>query len=200
MLISISKIKATHYPDFGLEELVPSLWIESEWEYDISAFYGISHWWFKPKSGIESYSNKAQLTRPRCDESDLYVQQKIHHRSSEGDDKERRHALSISKMKATHYPDFRLEELVPSLWIESEWEYDISAFYGISHWWFKRKEFYIARHSAPFDRRAVRSHMRILSSKSENKEMRLTEMELVLEQTQQGTSHEVSISSKGVEE
>ncbi|GKE40006.1 hypothetical protein Tco_1463411 [Tanacetum coccineum] len=116
------------------------------------------------------------------------------------DDKERRHALSISKMKATHYPDFRLEELVPSLWIESEWEYDISAFYGISHWWFKRKEFYIARHSAPFDRRAVRSHMRILSSKSENKEMRLTEMELVLEQTQQGTSHEVSISSKGVEE
>ncbi|GJX29275.1 hypothetical protein Tco_0237354 [Tanacetum coccineum] len=35
--------------------------------------------------------------------------------------------------------------------------------YGIAHWWFKRKEFYITRHSSPSDRRAVRSHMRILS-------------------------------------
>ncbi|GJU17748.1 hypothetical protein Tco_1145714 [Tanacetum coccineum] len=34
--------------------------------------------------------------------------------------KERRNALSISKLKATYYPDFRLEELVPSLWIESK--------------------------------------------------------------------------------
>ncbi|GJS13763.1 hypothetical protein Tco_0408235 [Tanacetum coccineum] len=60
-------------------------------------------------------------------------------------------------------PDFGLEELVPSLWIESKREYDISAAYGISHWWFKRKEFYITRHSAPSDRNTVRSHMRILS-------------------------------------
>nr|GEW13995.1 hypothetical protein [Tanacetum cinerariifolium] len=35
--------------------------------------------------------------------------------------------------------------------------------YDISHWWFKHKEFYITRHNAPFDRREVRSHMRILS-------------------------------------
>ncbi|GKC41872.1 hypothetical protein Tco_1059594 [Tanacetum coccineum] len=67
------------------------------------------------------------------------------------------------QLKAAYYQDFRLEELVPSLWIESEREYDVSAAYGISHWWFKRKEFYITRHSAPSDRRAVRSHMKILS-------------------------------------
>ncbi|GJY82541.1 hypothetical protein Tco_0495917 [Tanacetum coccineum] len=78
-------------------------------------------------------------------------------------DKERRNALSISKLKSAYYTDFGLEELVPSLWIKSEREYDISAAYGITHWWFKRKEFYITRHSAPSDRRAVRSHMRILS-------------------------------------
>ncbi|GJX00046.1 hypothetical protein Tco_0183959 [Tanacetum coccineum] len=41
--------------------------------------------------------------------------------------KERRNALSISKLKAAYYPDFGLEELVPAL------------------------------HSAPFDRRAVRA-------------------------------------------
>ncbi|GKD15943.1 hypothetical protein Tco_1205101 [Tanacetum coccineum] len=78
-------------------------------------------------------------------------------------EKERRNALSISKLKAAYYPDFGLEELVPSLWIESECDYDISAAYGISHWWFKSKEFYITRHSAHSDRNAVRSHMRILS-------------------------------------
>ncbi|GJZ50474.1 hypothetical protein Tco_0604664 [Tanacetum coccineum] len=54
--------------------------------------------------------------------------------------KERKHALSISKLKAAYYPDFGLEELVPSLWTESESAYDISLAYGISHWWFKRKE------------------------------------------------------------
>ncbi|GJS46115.1 hypothetical protein Tco_0596236 [Tanacetum coccineum] len=66
-------------------------------------------------------------------------------------------------VQAANYPDFGLEELVLSPWIESEREYDISAAYGISHWWFKCKEFYLNRHSAPSDRHVVRSHMRILS-------------------------------------
>ncbi|GJV38669.1 hypothetical protein Tco_1411146 [Tanacetum coccineum] len=78
-------------------------------------------------------------------------------------DKERRNALLISKMKAAYYPDFRLEELVPLLWIKSERAYDICAAYGITHWWFKHKEFYVTRHSAPSNRSAVRSHMQILS-------------------------------------
>ncbi|GJT73762.1 hypothetical protein Tco_1033048 [Tanacetum coccineum] len=78
-------------------------------------------------------------------------------------DKGRKSALSISKLKAAQYLDFGLEELVPSLWIESKREYDINAVYAISHWWFMRKEFYITRHSAPSDRSKVRSHMRILS-------------------------------------
>ncbi|GJS36583.1 hypothetical protein Tco_0534965 [Tanacetum coccineum] len=64
---------------------------------------------------------------------------------------------------AALYQDFGLEELVPSLWIKSEQEYDISAAYGITHWWFNRKQFYINKHSEPSDRDAVRSHMRILS-------------------------------------
>ncbi|GJW73648.1 hypothetical protein Tco_0133018 [Tanacetum coccineum] len=77
--------------------------------------------------------------------------------------KERKIALSISKLKAARYLDFVLEELVPSLWVESEREYDISAAYDITHWWFRRKEFYINKQSEPFDREAVRSQMQILS-------------------------------------
>ncbi|GJS38522.1 hypothetical protein Tco_0563565 [Tanacetum coccineum] len=53
-------------------------------------------------------------------------------------------------------------QLVPDV-TKVEDQYDISAAYGISHWWFKRKEFYITRYYAPSDRSTVRSHMRILS-------------------------------------
>ncbi|GJY62745.1 reverse transcriptase domain-containing protein [Tanacetum coccineum] len=77
--------------------------------------------------------------------------------------KEQKTALSISKLKAAHYLDFGLEELVPSLWVESERDYDINAAYGIIRWWFSRKQFYINKHSEPPDRKAVRSQMRILS-------------------------------------
>ncbi|GJX23970.1 hypothetical protein Tco_0228415, partial [Tanacetum coccineum] len=67
-------------------------------------------------------------------------------------------ALSITKMKAASYPDAGLEQMVPNqMWAEEEYMYDISASYGISHWWFKRQQFYT-------DRRAiVKTYMRILS-------------------------------------
>ncbi|GJY64627.1 hypothetical protein Tco_0466087 [Tanacetum coccineum] len=75
-----------------------------------------------------------------------------------------RHALSISKMKAAYYPDVGLEQMVPDqMWIEEECKYDVAAMYGISHWWFQRQRFYIDRHTSEGDRRAVRTHMRILS-------------------------------------
>ncbi|GJW89239.1 hypothetical protein Tco_0164579, partial [Tanacetum coccineum] len=48
-------------------------------------------------------------------------------------DKEQNRALSISKLKAALYQDFGLEELVLSLWIESEREYDINVAYVRSH-------------------------------------------------------------------
>ncbi|GJZ54283.1 hypothetical protein Tco_0609168, partial [Tanacetum coccineum] len=45
--LSISKMKAASYPDFGLELLVPEqMWIDDVCTYDISAKYGISYWWF----------------------------------------------------------------------------------------------------------------------------------------------------------
>nr|GEV58959.1 integrase, catalytic region, zinc finger, CCHC-type, peptidase aspartic, catalytic [Tanacetum cinerariifolium] len=75
-----------------------------------------------------------------------------------------RPALSISKIKVAYYPDVGLEQMVPDqMWIEEECKYDIAAMYGISHWWFRRQQFYINRHSSEGDRRAVRTHMRILS-------------------------------------
>ncbi|GJX67526.1 hypothetical protein Tco_0303253 [Tanacetum coccineum] len=73
-------------------------------------------------------------------------------------------ALSISKMKAASYPDFGLELLVPEqMWIDDVCTYDVSAKYGISHWWFTRQKFYIDRHDSPSRRKEVRTHMRILS-------------------------------------
>ncbi|GJV74239.1 hypothetical protein Tco_1494234 [Tanacetum coccineum] len=80
------------------------------------------------------------------------------------DDAILRPALSISKMKAAYYPNVGLEKMVPDqMWIEEECKYDVAAIYCISHWWFQRQRFYIDRHTSEGDRRAVRTHMRILS-------------------------------------
>nr|GEV11803.1 retrovirus-related Pol polyprotein from transposon TNT 1-94 [Tanacetum cinerariifolium] len=66
--------------------------------------------------------------------------------------------------QASYYPDAGLEQMVPDqFWIEEEYKYDIATLYGISHWWFQRKRFYIDRHTSKGDRSAVRTHMRILS-------------------------------------
>ncbi|GJR60701.1 hypothetical protein Tco_1502863 [Tanacetum coccineum] len=73
-------------------------------------------------------------------------------------------ALSISKMKAANYPNFGLKLLVmEQIWIDDLYTYDISAKYGISHWWFTRQKFYIDRHDSPSRQKDVRTHMRILS-------------------------------------
>nr|GEU68626.1 retrovirus-related Pol polyprotein from transposon TNT 1-94 [Tanacetum cinerariifolium] len=75
-----------------------------------------------------------------------------------------RPALSISKMKATYYPDVGLEQRVSDqMWIEEECKYDIAAMYSNSHWWFQRQRFYIDIHISEGNRRAVRTHMRMLS-------------------------------------
>nr|GEV52240.1 hypothetical protein [Tanacetum cinerariifolium] len=75
-----------------------------------------------------------------------------------------RPAMSISKMKVAYYPDVGLEQMVPDhIWIEEECKYDIAAMYSISHWWFQRQRFYIDRHTYEGDRKAVRTHIRILS-------------------------------------
>ncbi|GKE33825.1 hypothetical protein Tco_1453147 [Tanacetum coccineum] len=72
--------------------------------------------------------------------------------------------LSIYDM-AAYYPDVGLEQLVPDqFWIAEECKYDIAAMYGISHWWFQRQRFYIDRFSSEGDRRAVRTHMRIVGN------------------------------------
>nr|GEW74353.1 hypothetical protein [Tanacetum cinerariifolium] len=72
--------------------------------------------------------------------------------------------LSISKIKAASYPDFGLKLLMQEqMWIDEVCTYDISAKYGISHWWFNRKKFYIDRYDSPLRRKEVKSHMRILS-------------------------------------
>nr|GFB83373.1 hypothetical protein [Tanacetum cinerariifolium] len=65
-------------------------------------------------------------------------------------------ALSISKMKAISYPDFGLKLLVPEqMWIDDVCTYDISAKYGIFHWWFNRQKFYIEKHDSSSHQKEV---------------------------------------------
>nr|GEW16517.1 hypothetical protein [Tanacetum cinerariifolium] len=52
-------MKIAHYPDFGLELLVPEqMWIDEVCTYDINVAYGISHWWFnRQKFYIERHDS-----------------------------------------------------------------------------------------------------------------------------------------------
>nr|GEX57027.1 integrase, catalytic region, zinc finger, CCHC-type, peptidase aspartic, catalytic [Tanacetum cinerariifolium] len=67
-------------------------------------------------------------------------------------------------MKAARCLDFGLELLIlKHMWINEVCTYDISASYGISHWWFNRQKIYIDRYIAESSHKIVRIHMRILS-------------------------------------
>ncbi|GJS20479.1 hypothetical protein Tco_0449111 [Tanacetum coccineum] len=59
--LSISKLKVALYQNFRLEELVPSLWIESK----------LNHLPKQDKLGIESYQTKLNLEQPNWDASDF---------------------------------------------------------------------------------------------------------------------------------
>ncbi|GJZ26637.1 retrovirus-related pol polyprotein from transposon TNT 1-94 [Tanacetum coccineum] len=61
--------------------------------------------------------------------------------------------------------------------IESEREYDISAAYGISHWWFKRKEFYITRHNAPSDHSKIANYKEYKISEADLKNLHPNDFE-----------------------
>ncbi|GJZ63518.1 hypothetical protein Tco_0619939 [Tanacetum coccineum] len=113
-------------------------------------------------------TNKVDLSNPEGHQILQNVYEPLPLRGPPGD-KERKNSLSISKLKAARYLDFGLEELVPSLWVESEREYDISAVYDITHWWFRRNEFYINKHSEPSDHEAVRSQIKLMRLKELHK-------------------------------
>ncbi|GJX58774.1 monodehydroascorbate reductase [Tanacetum coccineum] len=103
--------------------------------------------WFCKKQGI------TELTPEHLEvsghDSDLILLQQRLGRYYDLGHKGDRLALSITKMKAASYPDAGLEQMVPDqMWAEEEYMYDISASYGISHWWFKRQQFYIDEHLA----------------------------------------------------
>nr|GEU29763.1 retrovirus-related Pol polyprotein from transposon TNT 1-94 [Tanacetum cinerariifolium] len=86
---------------------------------------------------IPSSSHPPENHWMNCHQSDFFFNKDLEYLryGSKGS----RHALSILKMKAAYYPDVGLEQMVPGqMWIEEE-------------------------HTSEVDRKAVRTHMRILS-------------------------------------
>nr|GFA66108.1 hypothetical protein [Tanacetum cinerariifolium] len=71
--MSISQLKATYYPDAGLEQMVPDqFWIDEECKYDIAVMYGISHWWFqRQRFYIDRHTSEGDRSavRTQCESS-----------------------------------------------------------------------------------------------------------------------------------
>nr|GEX27932.1 hypothetical protein [Tanacetum cinerariifolium] len=158
-------MKAAYYLDVGLEQMVPDqIWIDEEYKYDIAV---IDWWkpleeerpatpkpaWSIPSSDVPILKNNwasalASTYLPPPKDSllaqtgdiamfiDWFYLEYLRYSSKGG-----RPALSISKMKATCYPDAGLEQMVPD----------------------QIQRFYIDKHTSEGDRRADMTHMRILS-------------------------------------
>ncbi|GJV76922.1 hypothetical protein Tco_1508506 [Tanacetum coccineum] len=78
--LSITKMKAAYYPNVGLEQMVPDqIWIKEECMYDISATYGISHWWSPKPPTAKGQEDSLLCCQPMDQESDKYGMQMIMH-------------------------------------------------------------------------------------------------------------------------
>ncbi|GJR95163.1 hypothetical protein Tco_0267337 [Tanacetum coccineum] len=66
-------MKAASYPDAGLEQMVPDqMWAKEEYMYDISASYGISHWYDYMKKIVLRRADNQEYTIAKSDFKDLY--------------------------------------------------------------------------------------------------------------------------------
>nr|GEV91198.1 histone deacetylase 14 [Tanacetum cinerariifolium] len=181
--LSISKLKESNYPDFGIEELVPSPWIKSEREYDISAAHVRSH------MRILSVVSLKTISRYRY----TYLKEIVLHRADYTEYK-----ISESNFKNLHPNDF--EDLDMNDQKKMMRETEVHKFSDgtlnrildkLDH---MVKDFNTFNYNPGMETRiwSEDDRRRSKRSKSKNKGIVPTEMELVLEQTQQGASHEVS--------
>ncbi|GJV77299.1 hypothetical protein Tco_1508883 [Tanacetum coccineum] len=78
--------------------------------------------------------------------------------------KEKKYALSVTKIKASGYEQEAIEELIPHLWSPTIYKYNKNADLGIHHWRDDRQWFYKGsiRHKSPYD---VYSKINIISAK-----------------------------------
>ncbi|GJU49391.1 hypothetical protein Tco_1218946 [Tanacetum coccineum] len=189
----ISKMKAAHYLDFGLELLIPEhMWIDDVCTYDISASY--------EKDFKNLYPNDFE------DLNLLLLQGHLNHLS--GSDKR---MLSTSVKMWTH--NIVIRQRVKDLQIRIEsyqtqlnltkpgWDakgYEVIRMVRLGTCSHDPDRTGGSTQGHPLD--SVEVHRYDKRRKSKNKGIVSTNMDLELEQTQQGSSHEFSVSTEGVEE
>ncbi|GJX57492.1 hypothetical protein Tco_0287389 [Tanacetum coccineum] len=244
--LSISKMKAACYHDFGLELLVPEhMWINDACTYEISASYGISHWWFNRQKfyidqhttdssrkivrthmrilsvvRIKAYSRYGydylkEITLCRADYQEYMIAEKDFKNLYPCDFEDLNLLLLQGHLNHLPSSNKRMLSVVLNLtkpgWDAKGYEYKhdytiiesprtimfpvsnnerkIMRFNEI----YKFSDGILTNILEALDYRVNEYKKR---SKCENKGRVLTEMELELEQTQQGTSHEVSVQVK----
>nr|GEW58112.1 integrase, catalytic region, zinc finger, CCHC-type, peptidase aspartic, catalytic [Tanacetum cinerariifolium] len=196
--LSISKMKATRYLDFGLELLVPEhMWINKVCTYDINASYGIPRWWFnhhkvyidrhiadsscKASSSSTTtqsfYSPRAVVFPVGNNERKIMRFNKIY-KFSDGT------LTNIMEALDFRVKGYKVNRLNPE---------------GSSKTW--NALLVVAYETLTTDcfKEPNEHFISAFRSKSKNKRIVPTEMEQELEQTQQGSSHEVLVITEGVE-
>ncbi|GKD10016.1 hypothetical protein Tco_1189701, partial [Tanacetum coccineum] len=189
---SLTMTKAAQYDLASIEDMVPNIWVSVKVTYDLHALWGISYWIEQRKTlyayarGLQSrhdvYSTKRILA---------ITQVEVMRKHGYGYLKEivvRRADNILYRFKEGNFPCLRINDIEDMLLlVVQNWLTNLSG----------ENQRDLPR-DIPLDSVVVLRYEK--RSKSENKGKVPTEMKLVLEQTQQGTSYEVSASTEGVEE
>nr|GEV50896.1 retrovirus-related Pol polyprotein from transposon TNT 1-94 [Tanacetum cinerariifolium] len=196
--LSISKMKAVCYLDFGLELLVPEhMWINERVE-DFQL-------------GIESYQKQLNLTKPRWDANGFEFK---HDHIIIESPRAVVFPVGNNERKIMRVKEYKVNRLNSGMntrfWTDKDVERSKEFIHAIERrlktrriFWnlecFVGGQFY-GKEKCTKKNDHVFTFIEVIRSKSKNKGIVLTEMELELEQTQQGSSYEVSVSTEGVEE
>nr|GEY94285.1 monodehydroascorbate reductase [Tanacetum cinerariifolium] len=200
--LSISKMKAAYYPDAGLEQMVPDqFWIEEECKYDIAAIvvrievFSMYGYDYMKKIVLRRVDLNEHVIAERdfkymypSDFEDLYLLNLQGHLNHLPPKYKKILTTAINQWTRQlvirqRVEDFQLRLRATRLSDGTLLQIDEALDYRV-------KEFRINKLNPG----------KIKKEKSENKGRVATEMKLELELTQEGSSYEVSISVKGVEE
>ncbi|GJY55797.1 hypothetical protein Tco_0454912 [Tanacetum coccineum] len=183
LVLSMTKIKAAHYPDAGLEQMVPDqMWIKEECMYDILETYGLE---FMHDYKILD-SPRAVLFKDKYGMQMLMRFNKIH-KFNDGTLQQIDEALDYQQaVYVFHSEEAKVQENLSELG---------------KLCWYEFPQSRQIRRDLPRDKLLVSVEVLRYDYKRSNvnKGIVRTEMELVLEHTQQGTSNEVLVGPYGFE-
>nr|GEZ78614.1 hypothetical protein [Tanacetum cinerariifolium] len=150
----VTKTNAAYYGHIKwIEDMVPrTIWSQVMVSYDKHALWGMSHWGRKRQQFYGFAVNRESARDPlplipdnrgrRVIPFEHFINNDLEY--LRGGALSRKYTTFVTKTKAADYGHIKwIEDLVPrAMWIQEQINYDMHAFWVVSHWGRKRQQFY----------------------------------------------------------